>query len=67
MKTYETKQKAEDIAHNLIDARGLESLYIAKSPNGWLISYIPLEDMENIRIERHSNTEFVRYDHRLAA
>jgi hypothetical protein len=67
MRTYETKQKAEEIAHNLIDARGLESLYIAKSPNGWLISYIPLEDMLNIRIERYSDTEFFRYDDRLAA
>ncbi len=66
MKTYETKQEAEEIAHKLIDARGLESLYIAKSLNGWIISYIPLEDMENIRIEPYSNTEFFRFDDRLA-
>jgi hypothetical protein len=67
MKTYETKQKAADMAHNLIDARSLESLYIAKGPHGWLISYIPLDDMENIRIERYSYTEFFTYDDRLAA
>ncbi len=67
MKTYKTKDKAKDTAHNLIDARGLESLYIAKSSNGWIVSYIPLEEMENIRVERYSDAELFRYDDRVAA